>query len=246
MTATILGFLLLTLPAPLPSFLERGDQEFASIRYPLAEATYDSALATSADSAQVLWRLARVFVCEADISPKEQRLDLYRRAEAYASRCILADSMKSEGHTWRAAALGNIAMFEGAKTKVRLCYAIKKEITISISLNPRDDIAYSILGSFYMALGNVSWIERQLAAVFLGSLPAGGYEESESALKKAIALAPDVIRHHFELGELYILQDRNEEALREFRKVALLPVLLGRDERTQSRAAGLVKKLEEE
>jgi tetratricopeptide (TPR) repeat protein len=243
MTNTFLGLLLLVAPMTSPSSRERGDEEFVRINYPLAEAMYDSALIMSIDSADVLWRLARVYVCRADISPREQKLDLYRHAEAFANRCIRADSTISDGHTWRAAALGNIAMFEGAETKVKLCYSIRKELIRSISLNPNDDIAYSILGSFYMALGNVSWIERQLAAVFIGSLPEGGYDESENALRKAIALAPVVIRHHFALGELYMLQDRNQEALKEFRTVVVLPALLGLDQRTQSRAAGLIKEL---
>jgi tetratricopeptide (TPR) repeat protein len=243
MTYTILGLLLLIAPISSSSSLERGDQEFVRINYPLAEAMYDSALIISTDSADVLWRLARVYVCRADISPQEQKLNLYRHAEAFATRCIHADSMIADGHTWRAAALGNIAMFEGGETKVKLCYLIRGELARSISLNPNDDIAYSILGSFYMALGNVGWVERQLAAVFIGSLPEGGYDESENALRKAIALAPVVIRHHFALGELYMLQDRNREALKEFQTVVVLPVLLGVDQRVQSRAAGLIKKL---
>jgi tetratricopeptide (TPR) repeat protein len=137
-------------------------------------------------------------------------------------------------------------MFEGGKTKVQLCNVIKQELDCSINLNPFDDIAYSILGSFYMALGNVSWFERQLASIFLGNLPEGGYEESESALKKAIALAPGVIRHHFELAELYMGQDRHREALEEFQLVIRLPVLLASDERTRLSAAGLIENLSSE
>jgi tetratricopeptide (TPR) repeat protein len=246
MTNSSIGFLLLLFPISLPSSLDRGDQEFARINYSLATAIYDSALNSSADSADALWRLARVWVCKADVSPQDQKLDLYRQAEAFARRCIRADSTKSEGHTWRAAALGNIAIFVGGKTKVRLCHDIKKELDCSISLNPTDDIAYSILGSFYMALGNVTWIERQLAAVFLGSLPGGGYVESETALRKAIALAPFVMRHHFELGDLYMQQDRNREALEEFRLVVMLPLGVASDERTRLAAAKLIENLNAE
>jgi len=126
---------------------------------------------------------------------------------------------------------------------VKLCRLIKQELDRSIRLNPVDDIAYSILGSFYMALGNVSWIERRLAAIFLGTLPEGGYDESESALKKAIALAPGVIRHHSELGTLYMEQDRYREALEEFHLAATLPVLLASDERTRLSAARMIKNL---
>ena len=228
------------------SSLERGDQEFAVRNYPLALAVYDSALAASKDSAGVLWRLARVYVCLADVAPEEQQLDLYRKGEAFAVRSISADSTKSEGHSWRAAALGNVAMFEGSKAKVRLCTVIKQELDCAIAINPRDDIAFSILGSFYRALGNVSWLERQLAALFLGDLPEGGYRESERALRQAITLAPRVIRHHFELGVLYQEMDRNEEALAEYRQVIALPLFLASDAARQISASRLVEDLAEQ
>jgi tetratricopeptide (TPR) repeat protein len=231
-TGPFLGVLLLVAPVSAPSPVERGDQEFVRINYELAGMIYDSILVASGDSPDVLWRLARVYVCMADVSSEEEKLALYRQAESFAQRCILADSMRSEGHTWRAAALGNIAMTVGSKAKVELCQQIKKELDCSIRLNRSDDIAFSILGSFYRALGNVSWIERRLAAIFLGSLPDGGYEEAEQALKAAVALAPGVIRHHSELGELYLDQDRYDEALTEFQLVVTLPVLLASDERT--------------
>jgi tetratricopeptide (TPR) repeat protein len=242
-TAAILLPLVWFIPPSLPATVEKGDAEFAVFRYAAAEVFYEEDLAAYADSADILWRLARVNVCIADIADQDRRLELYRRAESFADRCIRADSTRSEGHTWRAAALGNIAMFEGSKTKVKLCHAIKAELEESIRLNPRDDIAYSVLGSFYMALGNVNWVERRLAALFLGSLPEGGYDDAESALKKAVALSPRVIRHHAELGDLYELEDRPQEALTEFQLVLTLPVLLASDRKAQDAAARSVQKL---
>jgi len=242
----VFASVLFVLGALIPSSfstLQRGDQEFASRNYPLALAIYDSALTASSDSAGALWRLARVFVCIADVSPREERLDLYQRAEAYAVRSIRCDSMKSEGHTWRAAALGNVAVFEGSKAKVRLCTVIKQELDRAIELNPLDDIAFSILGSFYRTLGDVSWFERQLANLFLGELPEGGYVESEVALKQAMNLAPRVIRHHFELGVLYQELDRNDEALVEFKRVLSLPQLLASDAGRQLAASRFVEDL---
>src|SRR5512140_1929578 len=229
-------------PPSLPVTVEKGDVEFAAFRYAAAEALYAEGLLVSTDDPEVLWRLARVNVCMADVADQDQRLALYRRAEGFADRCIQADSTRSEGHTWRAAALGNIATFEGSKMKVQLCNVIKAELDESIRLNPDNDIAYSILGSFYMALGDVSWLERRLAAIFLGSLPEGGYDDAERALKKAIALSPCVIRHHAELGLLYVKEDRTQEALAEFRQVAALPVLLARDRHDQSLAVEFIQK----
>jgi Tfp pilus assembly protein PilF len=79
--------------------------------------------------------------------------------------------------------------------------------------------------------------------VFLGELPEGGYVESEHALKLAIALAPQVIRHHFELGVLYQQTDRNDEAREEFKRVLVLPQLLASDAGRQVAASKFVEGL---
>jgi hypothetical protein len=244
LTRTLVMMLLMVIPSSPSSAAGKGDQEFAQLQYAAAEASFLSVLATSADSAEILWKLARTNVCIGDVAGEGQKLELYRRAEMFAARCIGADSASSEGHAWRAAALGNIAVFEGSKTKVQLCNIIKAELDESIRLKSDNDIAYSILGSFYTALGNVSWLERRLAAIFLGSLPDGGYVDAERALRKAIVISPRVIRHHAALGELYVQEERTQEALVEFRQVVSLPVLLARDRRDQSLAAEYIQKFD--
>lgn len=223
-----------------------GDGEFARLEYARAEETYDSALASTADSAQYLWRLSRLYVCQGDMAPHEKKEETYRQAVVYAERCILADSTVAQGHTWKAAALGNIAMFEGSKGKVRLCNEIKRELDCAIALDSLDDVAWSILGSFYLALGRVGWIERQIANVFLGSLPDGGYAEAEAALRRAIAIAPGIVRHRFELGLVLEEEGRKKEAIDAFRTAAGLPTTVASDPRTKERALRTAAKLEEE
>ncbi len=220
-----------------------GDKEFGCICYPEAAHLYDSLLTRSPHDAQALWRLARVYLCMGDVAPDNQVESYYRQAEQFARQCIAADSAIAEGHTWLAASLGSIAMFEGGKRKVQLTNEIKHELEIALRLDPRDDVAYSILGSFYRALGNISWFERQLASVFLGTLPEGGRPEAETALKHAIEIAPNVMRHRFELGMLYEESDRLADARQEFQAVMNLPVLLARDRRTLELAKAHIAEL---
>ena len=223
-----------------------GDAEFARLEYDRAAEAYLSAGATTADSAEYLWRLARLYVCAGDIAGPEKKEETYRKAVAFAERCIQADSTLAAGHTWKAAALGNIAMFEGSKGRVRLCNEIKHELDRALALDPLDDVAYSITGSFYRALGNVSWIERRLASVFLGSLPEGGYEEAEAALRRAIAIAPRIVRHRFELGLLLKDVGKKKEAIEAFRAASELPVTVASDPRTKDAAMRLAQTLQEE
>ncbi len=223
-----------------PSF--PGDAAFRQMDYALAMRSYDSVASAQPRNAGAFWRLARVEVCIGDTVSGADQEPYFRAAADFARKCIAVDSTISEGHSWLAAALGNLAMYEGSKKKVELCETIKNELDEALRLNPDDDLAYSILGSFYRALGNISWIERTLANILYGSIPPGGYAEGEIALKKAIALAPEVVRHHFELGRLYDDWGKHAEALAEFAIAARCPLMTIRDRATRERAREIVAK----
>ena len=225
------GLLLCTLGAilaldggDLPGLVAQGDGAFARIEYPAAITLYQEALARHPAEPELLWRLARVSVCLAEVSEGEPRMKLLAGAEQYARACIAADSGVSEGHTWLAGALGYIALEEGTEQKLETSRELEREAQRAVQLNPADDAALSILGSFYRALGNVGWLERALASLFVGQVPRGGYEEAESALKKAVAIAPEIMRHRYELGILYIDMGRKEDARRALEAAAALPV----------------------
>lgn len=222
-----------------------GDDLFVKREYPNAIAVYRASLGNSTDSSGVLWRLARVYVCLGDISSGAEADSLYSMAAEASRLAVKIDSGSSAGHAWLAAALGSTAMKEGARTKVRLCREIYAELTIALRCNPNDDIALSILGSFYRALGDVSWIERQLANLFLGGLPKGGYQEAEESLLHAVQVSPEVIRHHYELGMVYRATDRRDEACAEFKKVLALPPLLASDDKRKREARQFLEQFEE-
>lgn len=220
-----------------------GDDAFAIRDYESARARYETYLSHGGDSAEVSWRLSRLTVCMGDVAPAEQRESYYQKAAEYAAQAIRTNPRLANGYSWRAASLGSLAMYVGGKTKVRLSREIKDDLDRAIALDPKDDIAYSILGSFYLALEDVSWIERQLANAFLGGLPDGGIEDAEKALQKAVEIAPTVIRHQYELGLVYRAQGRTREAMQAFEKALTLPVVLASDPRTQSYAKERIEEL---
>ena len=213
-----------------------GDHEFVRMNYTSAEDIYQSILAQSPQNADVLWRLSRVYVCMGDVAESSQQCEIYyRKAVEYARQSIAANDSKSEGHSWLAASLGSIAMYEGSRRKVELCREIKSELDLAVQLNPKDEVAYTIMGSFYRALGGINWVERQLADLLLGGLPHGGYTEGETAFKKAIQISPNVLRHHFELGMLYYESGRKEEAKKELQFASTLPIQMASDARRKAR-----------
>jgi tetratricopeptide (TPR) repeat protein len=226
------------------SLLARGDLEFIHLQYPAAISRYDSVLALESRNVEALWRLARAYVTLGEVAPNSERELLYRNSEHYARLCIVQDSLRAEGYTWLAAALGNIALFVGGSTKVRLAHEIRAELDKALAIRKDDDATYSILGSFHHSVGSVGWIERQMAALLLESVPEGSYEESEAAFRRAIELAPEVPRHRYELGMLYLDWGREREAKQMFESALVLPITAAGDTVARKRMLEVLDNLE--
>jgi tetratricopeptide (TPR) repeat protein len=230
---------------PLRS-LALGDAALSRIAYPEAEEKYQEGLRSAPDNCDLLWRLARVTVCMAEVEEDVvKRKALLQQAEDAARRCIAVDSTRAEGHTWLAGALGYQALEVGMSDQVRISQEIMTETATAIRLDPSNDAALSIRGSFYRALGNVGWVKRQLAALLLGTVPEGGFAEGEAALKAAIHYAPDIMRHWYELGVLYIDWGKPDEAKTALHQAASKDIRTAIDRPRKEKALRLLRELEE-
>jgi len=238
--AAVIAFFLL-ISGESEGLLTSADAAFFRIAYPEATSLYETAVLSAPQDPQLLWRLARVYVCRAEVEEDEtQRRPLLQQAEHYARRCIAADPSLHEGHTWLAAALGYKALDAGVGEQVQISREILVETDRAISLDPSDDAAYSIRGSFYRALGNVGWFKRSLAVLLLGDVPSGGFPEAEAALKTAIGLAPSIMRHHYELGILYLDWDRTDDAREALQRAAALEIRTAIDRPRKEKALKLL------
>lgn len=205
--------------------IANGDKYFGLMRYRDAIAWYN----LDSSKAEAQWKIAKANICYGDVAPATEKELYFRAAEKAASRCIALEPLNNNGYTWRAAALGNIAMFEGSTARVKLCNSIKADALKAIQLNPKDDVAYSILGSLYREIGNISWVEKKLAMTFIGKIPDGGYVESEQSFNKAIAINENLMRHWYELGLLYTYWGKDEKAVAAFQRAKTCPVRIASD-----------------
>lgn len=214
--------------------VQEGDKAFLLMQY--EEAVNRYRLDSLNPDAQ--WRMARAYICLGDVSSGEKKQKLIYKAEKAARTCLYLNERNSNGHTWLAVALGSKAMYEGSRAKVALCNEIKKELERALELNPKDDLSYSVLGTFYRALGKISWFERTLAETFLGGVPRGGFKESEAALNKAISISSDTMRHWYELALLYQDWNKKEEKVKAFRMVSELKVQVAGDKKRLKHSKG--------
>jgi tetratricopeptide (TPR) repeat protein len=225
----MIPFIFFIIFAASPTAIKTGDDAFIRQEYAAAISVYESALPTAENISELLWRIARCYITMGDIARRDEREPFYRKADDYSRRAVVADSLNADAHCWRAVSIGYIAIYEGVRAKVAAANEIKRSLDRALQLDPNNDVAYSILGTFYRTLGNVGWIEKQLANLLLGGLPPGGFEEGEIALKKAIALAPTIIRHRFELGLLYLDMEQPDKAKVVFTEALKYPPLLASD-----------------
>ena len=228
--------------------LEKGDDAFYAIDYETAETLYQACLENNPDNAAVYWRLARLYVSIGEALLPEhtaERHPYFTSAVEYAERSIQLNDKLAEGHTWLAASLGVLADNAGPREKIKRANIIKSELERALELNPQDDIALSILGSFNREIASMGWMEKVFAKTFLGSLPEGSYENAEVLFKKAISSNPRVIRHYYELGKLYKDLKRYEDAVSVLNEALTKPILMKSDKRRIKDITVLVEKMSE-
>jgi tetratricopeptide (TPR) repeat protein len=173
-----------------------------------------------------LWNAADEVTEMANALPeteKDQKEELFARANALATRAIEVNPDGWEGHFYKAVALGRLALFRGGKEKINLSKAIKVETDKAIELNPNADLAYHVLGRWHQNLANLSWVLRAAAKVMYGGVPPGSNEESVAAFEKAISIDPNHIEHYLELARTYEFMGKKELMREPLEKVLALP-----------------------
>jgi Tfp pilus assembly protein PilF len=204
--------------------LTKADQLFDRNEFDAARRLLESALKQHPDDAELLWRLANHAINDGDAEKDEDRQErLFNKSVSYAERAVKSDGKNAWARAFLAASYGSYAMYAGGEEKVKLANRIRDELDLALKLDANNQVAHTIYGTWHREVAEVSWIERKLANLFLGSMPEGSIERSIYHLKKAVEVAPTVLRHRFELGLSYAAADRDKEATEAFRAALKCP-----------------------
>lgn len=229
--------------------LDAADQAFKSLRYEKADSLYNVVIQEGKESSDLYWKLARLNISIAEAIPpseREKRMLWYAKAVEYGRKAVQLDENNASAHTWLAAALALKADKIGSKEKLNRAAEIKRELDKALELNPHDDVAWSMLGSYNFEASKIGWFSRFMGSTFVGQMPKGSRDEAEKNFKKAISLNPRVIRHYHELALLYLEEDRKQEALNTLRMAATKPVLMKSDVRRLKKIRRLIARLSKE
>jgi tetratricopeptide (TPR) repeat protein len=234
------------IPAKPPSRLDLAEQAFWKMEYTKADSIYTAELWKSPDNAEIYWKKARLQISIAegiDFGKQDEQQRDFRKAEEFARKSVSLDSTSSKGYAWLAASLGMMADNIGAKEKLKKANEIKRELDKALKLNPNDETALSILGSYYREAADIGWFRRFMGNTFVGRMPEGNNELAEKAFRKAIALDPRIIRNYHELALLCLDTGRKDEALQLMKTGMEKPMLFPSDRRRIAEMHALLKKL---
>jgi tetratricopeptide (TPR) repeat protein len=162
--------------------------------------------------------------------------ELVSRALTCALQAVKVNSNNATAHA--CAAVCYAKSCAGADIKTELAYSrlFKLEAEKTIALDPRQDIAYYLLGRWNYGVANMGMVSWAFVKVVYGGLPKASNAEAIANFKKAIALAPERIMHHAGLAMVYETTGDKKLELEELKKCCALRPVGHEDEDAQREA----------
>ncbi len=118
---------------------------------------------------------------------------------------------------------GKLAVYSDTRTKVRYSRLVKEEAERALALDPNYAWAHHILGRWHHEVASLGVTARWAVRLFYGGLPDASPQEAVRHLEKAVALEPNELNHHLELGFAYAAARREAEAETAWRRGLAMP-----------------------
>src|SRR5258706_11790789 len=197
----LLSFAANVFAADVSEFIAAGDEALTKFNLPKATLAYKSALKLDSKNYDACWRLARVLADAATLETDDAKKKLLLiEAQDYARWAVKFNPNDSKGHPSLAVVVGKLALYEGGRTKVELSKEVKTEAERGTALNPKDDLAYHVLGVWNREMVGLNWFLKKFAEVLYGSFPPASMDDALKNLRQATELAPKVMAHQVALG----------------------------------------------
>jgi tetratricopeptide (TPR) repeat protein len=169
--------------------------------------------------ADLLVKMARQYIYRmGELKSVAEKIESGKTGLSYAERAVKLDPGNSDAHLAISICLGKIVQLQGNREKVQASKRIKEEAEKAVKLDPNNDYAWHLLGRWHQALAGMNGLVRGLVKLVYGALPAASNEEAKECFEKALALRPDRLIHHIELGRTYAQMGRGEEARKAINK----------------------------
>jgi tetratricopeptide (TPR) repeat protein len=198
------------------SQLAAGDAALATFDLTKAIDAYTEAVKVDSNSYEANWKLARARVDQGTLNKDaNEQKTLFQKAVTLAENAVRINPKGPDGHIQLAIAVGKLALFLGGKQKVEMSKEVKTEAEAAMTLDPKADLPYHVLGVWNREMAELNWFLRKFAEMLYGKFPPASLETAIEDLHHASELAPDVVPHRVELGITLAAARRWDEADKE-------------------------------
>ena len=224
--------------------IQKGDVFYAKLQAAEALKFYLPAVKLDPNNVRLLVRISRAYRhLMSDATKTSEKRQLGTTAVDYAERAVALAPNDPETHLALAISYGKMLPLEKTKEKIATSRLIKMAADKVIALDPTNDLAWQILGRWYLALADVGGVERTWARVAYGKLPSATYEDAVRCFEKAIALNTNRLMHYIELGRTYAQMDRDADARKFITHGLAMPETEKDDPETKKLGRQILKKL---
>ncbi len=224
--------------------IKKGDVFYAKLQPGDALKFYLPAEKLEPKNVRLLVSIARQYRhLMSDAVKPDDKLLLGNEALAYSKRAVALAPDDPETHLSLAISYGKLTPIVSSKEQFANSRLIKIAADRVIELDPDNDLAWQVLGRWYLGLADVGGFKRTLARIAYGTMPAATYEDAVRCFEKAIALNPRRLMHHIELGRTYAQMGRRHDARKSILKGLALPDTEKDDAETKERGRQILATL---
>lgn len=209
----------------IATLMARGDEASDRNDYTNAAVAYMQVLKIDSLNYEALWKAGDMYTelaDQLDESQKNQKETYFTKAEELCLKAIQVNDTGWEGHAKLSVVYGRLGLFRGGKEKVKIAQKVRAEAERAVELNPQCDLAMHVLGRWHQNVADLSGVLKFFSKTLYGEELKGSHEEAVEWFKKAVAVEPNILRHHYQMGVSYKELKQDDLAKAELEKAVTL------------------------
>jgi hypothetical protein len=155
--------------------------------------------------------------------------DLVAHALTCAQHAVNDNPKNATAHASLAVCYAKSCNYADIKTKLTYSKIFKSEAEKALALDPRQDVAWYLLGRWNYGMAKVGFFSRAYVRMVYGGLPQASLQEAVNNFKKACDLAPNHILNHAGLAMAYEAVGERKLQIAELEKCCALKPLSPED-----------------
>ena len=214
-------------PAEAIAFVADGDRAHAAMQPTIALAAYERAIALDSNYYDALYKAAGEAVELGLFETNKPIMTAYfDTALAFAHRAVTAYPTGSDGHYMLARVEGRAAMAVSGGNRIQVGKNVRNEALLSLKYDSLNPGALHVLGVWNAEVMRLSGFERFIARTLLGGgiLGKANWHDAQSYMEKSVAVDPNRIIHHLDLGLIYLDVGKKRQAREQFELVMAMPL----------------------